>query len=139
MQEGAGFALADLPEVKNVVFAEFPLRTVFSILVAVWRLYPKLENYIEVRCFKSSHRRCSVKKDVLKNFAEFTEKHKCQSLFLSESLNKKETLAQVFPCEFCQIFKNPFFTGHFRATASDISLTGKNDVFRAFFAKTANG
>ena len=31
---------------------------------------------------KSSHRRCSIKKAVLKNFAIFTEKHLCWSLFL---------------------------------------------------------
>ena len=31
---------------------------------------------------------------------------------------KKETLAQVFFCEFCKIPKNTFFTEHFRATAS---------------------
>ena len=32
--------------------------------------------------FRSSHRRCSVKKAVLKNFANFTGKHLCWSLFL---------------------------------------------------------
>ena len=31
---------------------------------------------------------------------------------------KKETLAQVLFCEFCEIFKNTFFTEHLRATAS---------------------
>ena len=31
---------------------------------------------------------------------------------------KKETLAQVFPCEFCEIFKNTFFTEHLWTTAS---------------------
>ena len=31
--------------------------------------------------FRSSHRSCSVKKDVLGNFAEFTGKQLCQSLF----------------------------------------------------------
>ena len=31
---------------------------------------------------------------------------------------KKETLAQEFSCEFCEISKNTFFTEHFRATAS---------------------
>ena len=30
---------------------------------------------------------------------------------------KKETLAQVFSCEFCEIFKNTFFTEHLRLTA----------------------
>ena len=29
-----------------------------------------------------SHQRCSVKKDVLKNFANFTGRHLCWSLFL---------------------------------------------------------
>ena len=32
---------------------------------------------------------------------------------------KKETLAQVFYCEFLKIFKNTFFTEHLRVTASE--------------------
>ena len=35
---------------------------------------------------------------------------------------KKETLAQVFSCEFCKISKNTFFTEHLLATASALSL-----------------
>ena len=31
---------------------------------------------------------------------------------------KKETLAQVFSCEFCEIFKSIFFTEHLRMNAS---------------------
>ena len=31
---------------------------------------------------------------------------------------KKETTAQVFSCEFCEISKNAFFTEHLRATYS---------------------
>ena len=31
---------------------------------------------------------------------------------------KKETQAQAFSCEFCEIFKNTFFTEHLRTTAS---------------------
>ena len=34
---------------------------------------------------------------------------------------KKETLAQVFSCEFCKISKNTFFTEHLWATASVIA------------------
>ena len=51
-------------------------------------------------------------RDVPKNFTEFTEKHLCQSPFLNKvagltpsrpaTLLKKETLAQVFSCEFCE-------------------------------------
>ena len=32
---------------------------------------------------------------------------------------KKETLSQVFSCEFCKIFKNTLFTEHLRTTASE--------------------
>ena len=35
---------------------------------------------------RSSHQRCSVIKDVLRNFGKFTGKHLCQSLFF---LNKE--------------------------------------------------
>ena len=40
----------------------------------------------------------------------------------SEACNfiKKEALAQVFSCEFCEIFKNTFFTEHLRMTACGI-------------------
>ena len=56
---------------------------------------------------RSSHRRCSLRKGVLRNFAKFTGKHLYQSLFFN-----KETLAQVFSCEFCKISQNTFFTEH---------------------------
>ena len=39
------------------------------------------------------------------------------SLFFNKV--KKETLAQVFFCELCEISKNTFFTEHLWATASD--------------------
>ena len=37
------------------------------------------------------------------------------------TLLKKETLAQVFSCDFCEISKNIFFTEHIRVTASYLS------------------
>ena len=42
---------------------------------------------------------------VLRNFAEFTGKYRCQSLFFTTLA----TLAQVVSCEFCEIFKNTIF------------------------------
>ena len=50
------------------------------------------------------------KKGVLRNLAKFTGKHLWQSLFFNKvvGLIEKETLAQVFFCEFCQISKNTF-------------------------------
>ena len=44
---------------------------------------------------------------VLRNFAKFTGKHLCQSLFFNE-----ETQTKVFSCEFCEIPKNAFFIKH---------------------------
>ena len=83
---------------------------------------------LNLSSFKSSHQRCSVKKGVLRSFATFTGKHLCQSLFFHKvagaacSFIKKETLAQVFSCEFCEISKNTFFTEHLWATASVLSV-----------------
>ena len=57
------------------------------------------------------------KKSVLRNFIKFTRKNLCQSL-LNFIING--TLVQVFSCEFCEIFKNAFFTKHLRATASGL-------------------
>ena len=39
------------------------------------------------------------------------------------NLIKKETLAHVFSCEFCEISKNSFFTEHHWATASKNTKT----------------
>ena len=76
--------------------------------------------------FRSSHRRCSIRKGVPGNFAKFTGKHvpgHVSRVFFwrmkPATLLKKETLAQVFSCEFCKISKNTFFTKHLWANASD--------------------
>ena len=52
-----------------------------------------------------------MKKGVLRNFTKFTGKHLCQS-FRPATLVKKETLAQVFSCEFCEISKITFLEEH---------------------------
>ena len=58
---------------------------------------------------RSYHRRSSVRKVIFRNFEKFIGKHMCQSLFLitlqTSACNfiKKETLAQVFSCVFCEI------------------------------------
>ena len=81
--------------------------------------------------YRSSHRRCFVRKNVLRNFPKFTWKHLCQSLSLVKlkvsacNFIKRESLAQVFSCEFCKISKNSFFIKHFRATASKCSVLQK--------------
>ena len=72
---------------------------------------------------RSSRPEVFCKKGVLRNFAKFTGKHLCQSLFFNKVADlrpatllkkdsgnfiKKKTLTQVFPCEFCDISKNTF-------------------------------
>ena len=65
--------------------------------------------------FRSSRPEVFCRKGVLGNFAKFTGKHLCQSLFFNKvtgqaySFIKKEILAQVFSCEFCEISKNTYF------------------------------
>ena len=84
--------------------------------------------YHTVKCIffsRSSHHRCTIVKGVILNFAKFTGKHLCQVSFFKIKLQvsacnfiKKETLAQVFSCEFCEIFKSIFLTEVFRASPS---------------------
>ena len=70
-------------------------------------------NLVTVR---SSRPELFCEKGVLKSFTKFTGKHLCQSVFFFikvEGLRLanllKKTLAQLFSCEFCEIFKNTFF------------------------------
>ena len=56
--------------------------------------------------FRSSHQRCSIKKGVFKNFAKFTCKHLCRSIFFNEVEGlRPATLLKKF-CKFSKIFKN---------------------------------
>ena len=84
---------------------------------------------------RSSHQSC-MKKVFLRNFAKFTGKHLCQSLFFNKvaglrlqacNFIKKKTLEQVFSYEFCKISKNTFFTELFWTTASVCKSNEKHD------------
>ena len=68
-----------------------------------------------------------LKKHVLRDFTKFTGKHLCQSLFFN-----KETLAQVFACEFCEISKNTFFTEHLWMSASIVLNDGIRSLVWSF-------
>ena len=67
------------------------------------------------------------KKGVLKNFTKFTGKHLCQSC----NFIKKQTLAQVFSCEFCEIFENTYF---YRTplVAASVSMTFERNVKQCY-------
>ena len=69
---------------------------------------------------RSSHRRCSVKKGVLKYFAIFTGKHLRWNLFLIKQLFEKETPTKFLSCEYCEICKNTYFEERLQKDASDM-------------------
>ena len=48
---------------------------------------------------------------------------------------KKETLAQMFSCEFCEISKNTFFTEHVWATASVLIRLRQQLLLKIFIKK----
>ena len=64
---------------------------------------------------RSRHRRCSIKKGVLGNFAKFTGKHLCQRLFFNKvtglrpaTLLKKSLWNTCFPVNFTKFLRTPF-------------------------------
>ena len=94
-----------------------------------------LKKYVTCMCHFSSHSpvRSSrpdvfCKKGILSNFAKFTGKHLCHSLFFNKVADlrpatiTKETLTQVFSCEFREISKNTFFHRTPLVTVSDHCL-----------------
>ena len=65
--------------------------------------------------FRSSHQMCSVTKGVPRNFAKFTGKHLCQSLFFNKVaglrpaiLLKKRLWHRCFPVNFAKFLRTPF-------------------------------
>ena len=91
---------------------------------------------------RSSHRRCFVKKGVLKNISKFTRKQLCWSLFFNKvaglqacNFAKKRL---VFSCKICENFEITYFKEHLRTAAF-----GQIEFFRTliilnFSARTRN-
>ena len=71
------------------------------------------DNIAIMRPFRNSHRRSSVRKGVLRNFAKFTENARLFFLF------KKRLWHKCFPMNFERISNSIFFTEPLQATASD--------------------
>ena len=64
---------------------------------------------------RSIHRRCFVRKGVLRNFVKSTGKHLCQSLFFNKvaglrpaTLLKKRLWHRCFPLNFAKFLRTPF-------------------------------
>ena len=64
---------------------------------------------------KRNHRRCSIKKSLVRNFAISTGKHLCWSFFLINSFIKKRSQHRVFPVNIVKFLKTPLW----RTSAND--------------------
>ena len=69
-------------------------------------------NFLKHYYFRSSHLRCSLKK-VFLEISQNSQENICARDYFLIKLQayfiKKESVAQVFSCEFCEISKNTFF------------------------------
>ena len=120
------------------------LRSFFIVMNTDLEIFVKtrvlLQFYNETR---SSHQRCSIKA-VLENFAIFTRKDLCWSLFLVKLqafspaiLLKRDSNIGVASSsfEYCKIFKNNSFEEHLRMAVSDetlIIIRHKNEKVNSF-------
>ena len=91
------------------------------------RIFRRVMLKLTIKPFRNKAQRCSVKKMFLK-ISQNSKENTCVrvSFFAKCWLEackfiKKETLAQVFFCEFCEISKNTFFHGTPLVAASDFS------------------
>ena len=68
------------------------------------------EEHLRTSGGPGEHLEVFCKNGVLRTFAKFTGKHLRQNVFFNKVAGfiKKETLAQVFSCEFCEISENSF-------------------------------
>ena len=85
---------------------------------------------------RSSRPKVFCKKSVLRNFTKFTGKHLCQILIfnkvagLRHNFIIKETLAQMFSCEYCEISQN---TCYYRTLLQDCLTLKKKTTKRNIF------
>ena len=125
------------PKSKNVIiigdFDSCSYRGFWLLFVKLTNCVILINNLLELKA-GGSHRKVFYKKIFIGNFTKFTGKHLWQSLFSLKlqawpslfftkaagracNFSKKETLALLLSCEFCEISKNTFFTEHRRATS----------------------
>ena len=73
--------------------------------------------------FRNSHQGCSMKKGVLRNFAKFTGKHLCQSLFVT--LLKKKLWHRCLPVNFAKFLRTTLIQNTSRQLLLTILTYGK--------------
>ena len=90
----------------------------FFHMTQTWKLHRIDHNGIlsnVISRLRSSHRRCSLKKGVLRNFAKFTRKHLCQRPFFNKvaglrpaAFLKKSLWHRCFHINFAKFLRTPF-------------------------------
>ena len=109
--------LSKLVSARYKILLKYQL-AVFSYRNAKFFVILKIEMFCHLLSTRSSRLDVFCEKGVYRNLAKFTGKHLCQSLFFNTvaggacNFIKKEALAQMFSCEFCEILRTPFFTEH---------------------------
>ena len=94
---------------RNFLPAKISDNKVYSNKTYFWAPYIPC-NHDLFTIFRSSHRRCSIKKGVLENFANFIRKHLCKGLFFNKSGGLRPTLLKSeFPLNFATFFRTPFW------------------------------
>ena len=88
---------------------------IFKIITAVIICVVRKRSITGKTLVRSSHRRCSIRKGVLRNFAKFAGKHLCQGLFFNKvtglrlaTLLNKRIWGRCFPVNFAKFLKTPF-------------------------------
>ena len=97
----------------------------WPVLLLLWTkvIYNEVNNKNIIKR-RRSRPEVFCKKGVVRNVAKFTGKQLYHSLFL---------MAQVFPCEFCEILKNTFLKEHLRWLLLKIGSKTKKQHKRNFF------
>ena len=108
---------------QNIHALTYRKTSLHTLLLLAFKIIESLQCILT--SFRSSHRRCSVKKGIFKNFANFTGKYQCWGLFLIKLQERlqfywKETPILVFSYEICEISKNIYFEEHLQTTASEV-------------------
>ena len=78
---------------------------------------------------KNSHQRCSLRKGVPRNFAKFTGKHLCQSLFYNKVAGRG--LHRCFPVNFAKFLRTPFLQN----TSGRLLLFCELSLVKIYFQK----
>ena len=79
----------------------------------------RCKHYPKIKLHRTSHRKCSVKKGVTRNFTKFTGKYLCQRLFFNKieglrpaTLLKKRLCHRCFPLNIVKFLRTPFCIEH---------------------------